>query len=236
MPEQNPEIISGTKKLKEGSSIYDFWLREYMGVNPANGEAWYRANAFVASNSIILENKDTVTNNVNNARFHYNGSSIPKLTGGVNTTLSFKGLALSALFVYQLGGKVYDGAFAALMGSGGYGSAKSVEILDRWQTPGQVTNVPRMDNARTADFNAASDRWLIDGSYLNIRTVTLSYQLPKAVLNKAKIQNAQIYVSGENFFISARRKGLNAQQNFDGVTSNVFSSAKSLVSGISFTF
>ena len=236
MPEQNPEIISGTKKLKEGSSIYDFWLREYMGVNPANGEAWYRANAFVASNSIILENKDTVTNNVNNARFHYNGSSIPKLTGGVNSTITFKGLSLSALFVYQLGGKVYDGAFAALMGSGGYGSAKSVEILDRWQTPGQVTNVPRMDNARTADFNAASDRWLIDGSYLNIRTVTLSYQLPKAVLNKAKIQNAQIYVSGENFFISARRKGLNAQQNFDGVTSNVFSSAKSLVSGISFTF
>ena len=236
MPEQNPEIISGTKKLKEGSSIYDFWLREYMGVNPANGEAWYRANAFVASNSIILENKDTVTNNVNNARFHYNGSSIPKLTGGVNSTITFKGLSLSALFVYQLGGKVYDGAFAALMGSGGYGSAKSVEILDRWQTPGQVTNVPRMDNARTADFNAASDRWLIDGSYLNIRTVTLSYQLPKAVLNKAKIQNAQIYVSGENFLISARRKGLNAQQNFDGVTSNVFSSAKSLVSGISFTF
>ena len=236
MPEQNPEIISGTKKLKAGSSIYDFWLREYMGVNPANGEAWYRANAFVASNSIILENKDTVTNNVNNARFHYNGSSIPKLTGGVNSTITFKGLSLSALFVYQLGGKVYDGAFAALMGSGGYGSAKSVEILDRWQTPGQVTNVPRMDNARTADFNAASDRWLIDGSYLNIRTVTLSYQLPKAVLNKAKIQNAQIYVSGENFLISARRKGLNAQQNFDGVTSNVFSSAKSLVSGISFTF
>ena len=236
MPEQNPEIISGTKKLKEGSSIYDFWLREYMGVNPANGEAWYRANAFVASNSIILENRDTVTNNVNNARFHYNGSSIPKLTGGVNSTITFKGLSLSALFVYQLGGKVYDGAFAALMGSGGYGSAKSVEILDRWQTPGQVTNVPRMDNARTADFNAASDRWLIDGSYLNIRTVTLSYQLPKAVLNKAKIQNAQIYVSGENFLISARRKGLNAQQNFDGVTSNVFSSAKSLVSGISFTF
>lgn len=236
MPEQNPEIISGTKKLKEGSSIYDFWLREYMGVNPANGEAWYRANAFVASNSFILENKDTVTNNMNNARFNYNGTSIPNLTGGINSTISYKGLSLSALFVYQLGGKVYDGAYAALMGSGGYGSAKSIEILGRWQTPGQVTNIPRMDNGRTADFNTASDRWLIDGSYLNIRTVTLSYQLPKTILNKAKIQNAQIYVSGENFFIQSKRKGMNAQQNFDGVTSNVFSSAKSLVSGISFTF
>ena len=236
MPEQNPEIISGTKKLKVGSSIYDFWLREYMGVNPANGEAWYRAVAFNAANSIITENKDTVTNNVNNARFYYNGSSIPALTGGFNSRISYKGLSLSALFVYQLGGKVYDGAYSALMGSGGYGSAKHIDILNRWETPGQITSTPRMDNGRTADFNAASDRWLIDGSYLNIRTVTLAYQLPKAVLNKAKVQNAQIYISGENFFILSRRVGLNAQQNFDGVTSNVFSSAKSLVSGISLTF
>ena len=88
MPEQNPEIISGTKKLKVGSSIYDFWLREYMGVNPANGEAWYRAVAFNAANSIITENKDTVTNTVNNARFYYNGSSIPALTGGFNSRIS----------------------------------------------------------------------------------------------------------------------------------------------------
>ena len=236
MPEQNPEIIDGTKKLKEGSSIYDFWLREYMGVNPANGEAWYRAATFIATNSIITENKDTVTNNVNNARYHYNGTAIPNLTGGVSTAISYKGLTLSALLVYQIGGTVYDGAYAGLMGAGGYGSAKHIDILNRWQTPGQVTNVPRMDNGRTADFDAASDRWLIDGSYLNIRTVTLSYQLPKMILSKFKMQNAQIYISGENFFISSRRKGMNVQQNFAGTTGNVFSAAKSLVSGISITF
>ncbi len=236
MPEQNPEIIDGTKKLKEGSSLYDYWLREYMGVNPANGEAWYRAASFIATNSFITENKDTVTNNVNNARYRYNGTSIPKMTGGISTAVKYKGVTLSALVVYQIGGKVYDASYAGLMGSGGYGSAKHIDILNRWQTPGQVTNVPRMDNGRTADFDAASDRWLIDGSYLNVRTVTLSYQLPKSLLSKAKIQNAQIYVSGENFFISSKRKGMNVQQGFNGVTGNVFSSAKNLVSGISLTF
>ena len=236
MPEQNPEIISGTKKLKVGSSVFDFWLRENLGVNPANGETWFRAANFVASNSLITEKGDTVTNSVNNARFIYSGSSIPALNGGFSNTFKYKGLSLSALVVYQIGGKVYDGAYAAVMGSGGYGSAKHIDILQRWQNPGDITNVPRMDNGRTADFNAASTRWLTDGSYLNLRTVTLSYTLPTNIFGKPIIQNAQVYVSGENFVILSARKGMNVQQNFGGTTDNVFSSAKSLVTGINITF
>lgn len=235
MPDENPEIIDGTKKLKVGSSVYDFWLREYRGVNPATGEAQYRAMSYVPANSRITETGDTLTTSINNARFHYNGSAIPAVTGGFSNTLRYKGLSLSALVVYQVGGKVYDGAYAALMGSGGYGSAKHVDMLNRWRNPGDVTTVPRLDNARTADFDAASDRWLIDASYLNVRSVTLSYNLPNLLARKLFFENAQVYVSGENFFILSRRSGMNVQQNFGGTTGNVFSSAKSLVLGVSFT-
>ncbi len=234
MPTESPEIISGTKKLKEGQSIYDYWLREYMGVNPANGEAQYRAVSYVPANSRITETGDTVTTNISNARFRYNGTAIPKLTGGFTNTLKYKGISLSALVVYQIGGKIYDDAYASLMGTG-YHNAKHVDILKRWQNPGDITDVPRMDAGRTADFNAASDRWLIDGSYLNIRSVTLAYALPKKIAQKIRMENAQIYVSGENFFIKSRRSGMNVQQNFGGTTSNVYSAAKSLVTGISFS-
>ena len=234
MPAESKEIIDGTKKLKEGSSLYDFWLREYKGVNPETGVAEYRAISYVASNSRITANGDTLTNNISNARFWYNGTSIPDLTGSVNTSLRYKGFTLSALMVYQLGGKVYDGAYAGLMGAG-YHNAKHVDILKRWQNPGDITNVPRMDAGRTADFDAASDRWLIDASFMNIRTVTLSYRLPKSVLSKFKIDNAQVYMSGENFLMLSRRSGMNVQQNFGGTTSNVYSPAKSLVLGISFS-
>lgn len=235
MPEENPEIISGTKKLAEGRSIYDFWLREYKGVDPATGNALYRAQNLVASNSFISETGDTLTTSLNNARYHFNGSAIPAFTGGFTNTLRYKGLSLSALVVYQVGGKVYDGAYAGLMSAGGYGSAKHIDILNRWQQPGDITNVPRMDIGRTADFDGASDRWLIDASYLNIRSVTLAYSIPKTIANKFFLQNAQVYVSGENFFIKSRRSGMNVQQNFAGTTGNVFSSAKSLVTGISFS-
>ena len=205
-----------------------------MGVNPANGDAEYRAVSHVPANSRITEKGDTVTNVISNARFRYNGTAIPNLTGGVTNTIRYKGLSLSALFVYQLGGKIYDDAYASLMGTG-YHNAKHIDILGRWQNPGDITNIPRMDAGRTADFNAASDRWLIDGSYLNIRTVTLSYALPKQLAKKLHLENAQIYISGENFFIKSRRSGMNVQQNFAGTTSNVYSSSKALVTGISFS-
>ncbi len=234
MPNESKEIIDGTKKLKEGSSLYDYWLREYKGVNPETGVAEYRAISYVASNSRITASGDTLTNNIANARFWYNGTSIADLTGSVNTALSYKGFSLTALMVYQLGGKIYDGAYASLMGAG-YHNAKHVDILKRWINPGDVTNVPRMDNGRTADFDAASDRWLIDGSFMNIRTVTLSYRLPKSISSKLKIDNGQVYVSGENFLMLSRRSGMNVQQNFGGTTSNVYSPAKSLVLGISFS-
>ena len=235
MPEENPEIIDGTKKLAVGRSIYDYWLREYKGVNPRTGEAQYRAANYVAGSSYVTETGDTLTTNVNNARYHYNGSSIPALSGGITNTFRYKGLTLSALAVYQLGGKTYDAAYAALMSSGGYGSAKSVDILNRWRAPGDITNVPRMDAARTTDFDAASDRWLIDASYLNIRSITLSYTVPTVLARRLFLENAQVYVSGENLLILSRRQGMNVQQNFTGVTSNAFSPAKSLVLGVSFT-
>ncbi|MCZ8216274.1 MAG: TonB-dependent receptor, partial [Cyclobacteriaceae bacterium] len=118
MPDATKEIITGTKKYMEGQSRYDFWLREFMGVSPETGEAYYRAENYVPANSIVLESGDTVTTSLNNARFHYNGSAIPDVSGGITNTFSFKGFSLSVLFVYQLGGKVYDATYQGLMGAG----------------------------------------------------------------------------------------------------------------------
>lgn len=242
MPEETPEIIDGTKKLKEGRSLYDFWLREYMGVRPDNGDALYRAETYNPANSFITEQGDTLTSSISNARFRYAGTSIPKLSGGFTNTFRYKSISLSVVAVYQLGGKIYDGAYASLMGSGGFGSAKHVDIMNRW-LPGEPTNVwtlnnshvPRMDDGRTADYNGASDRWLIDASFLNLRSVTLSYEIPKNWASKAFLNRAQVYISGENLMFLSKRDGMNVQQNYGGTTSNVYSPARSVVFGASLT-
>lgn len=236
MPAENPEIIDGTKKLRVGSSIYDYWLREWYGVNPANGDAEYRAMTLNPANSRITETGDTVTTNLNNARFHYNGSAIPDFTGAFTNTFSYKGLSVSAQFLYQIGGLIYDASYAGLMASAGYGAAKHVDIMNRWQKPGDVTDVPRADVGRSVDFNGTSDRWLTDGTSLNLRNINVSYTLPSSLSKRLRLQNAQIYLSGENLGLWNKRKGMNVLGNFTGVTGNVYSFYRNFVGGVSLTF
>jgi len=118
------------------------------------------------------------------------------------------------------------------MSSGTYGGAVSSEILNRWQQPGDITNIPRLDAGKLVDHNGASSRWLIDASYLNIRAINLSYELPKMLVSKIKATNAQFFVSAENLAFFSKRKGLNNQQAFSGVTSNAYPPAKVLTLGL----
>ncbi|MCW3088442.1 MAG: TonB-dependent receptor plug [Sediminibacterium sp.] len=236
MPPGQDEIISGTKKFAVGASSFDYWLRSYYGVDPSDGAALYYTDATttVAGRRIITNKdgrSDTVTTNVNNGRFEYKGSVIPDLYGSFTETFTYKGFTLAALFTFQLGGKTYDGAFQGLMSSGTYGGALSTEMLGRWQKPGDVTNIPRLDVGRTVDFNATSSRWLIDASYLNIRTVSLSHVLPSSVLSKLNLSGGQFFVSAENVAFFAKRKGMNNQQQFSGITSNAYPPARVITVG-----
>jgi len=236
MPEATPEIISGTKKLAVGRSQFDYWLREWYGVNPANGDAEYRAANFVVANSRVTETGDTVTTSLNNARFRYNGSAIPDFTGGLTNTFEYKGFSVSALFIYQIGGFIYDAAYASLMASSGYGSSKHVDMLQRWQKPGDVTNVPRADVGRSVDFNGASDRWLTDGTSLNLRNISHAYSFPQKLLRRAKLQGAQIFMNGENLALWNQRKGMDGLGDFSGVTGNTYSFYRNFVGGFNLTF
>lgn len=136
---------------------------------------------------------------------------------------------------YQQGGLVYDGTWAGLMSAGNYGAALHKDMLGRWQNAGDITDIPRMDVSQTAAFNAQSDRWLTDASFLNIRNITLTYDLPRSVSNRLNLQNVNIYLSGENIHMFSKRKGMNVEQSFTGVTSNEYVPARVLTTGINIT-
>lgn len=240
MPVETPEIISGTKKRAEGQSLYEYWLRHYYGVDPTDGSALYAYNTFNSS-CRILDNgkggKDTVTTDIANAKYFYVGeTSIPKVYGSVSNSFRYKDFELSIMITYQLGGKIYDGAYASLMHAGTYGAGWSTDILNRWQKPGDITNVPRLDNSKVAIFDAGTDRWLIDASYLSINNVNLSYNLPKKWLGKINAQNARVYLSGENLAFFSKRKGMNVNGAFDGTTGDTYNVARVLTAGVNITF
>ncbi|HMR84293.1 MAG TPA: hypothetical protein PKE30_14220, partial [Niabella sp.] len=110
------------------------------------------------------------------------------------------------------------------------------DIQKRWQNPGDVTNVPRMDNLRTAEFGAASTRWLTSATYLAINNLSLAYHLPSSILTKIGAGGARVYVSAENLRFFTKRKGMNVNGNFAGTTGDTFDAARIINAGISVNF
>ena len=229
------EIISGSKKLMVGRSIYDYWLREWWGVDSDDGAALYRADDVEAS-SVRIKGNDTLTTDINNAKYKYSGTAIPDIFGSLTSSLRYKGLELSFMFTYQAGGLVLDYNYQSCMSSGTYGTGYSIDILNRWQEPGDITDVPRMDDTQTSNFNATSSRWLTDASFLNLRNLVLSYDIPENLTRRLGMTRARVYFSGENLFLINARKGMNVQQNFSGTTSNVYTPNRVITVGVNVNF
>lgn len=226
------EIISGTKKLMVGRSINDYWLREWYGVDPNDGAALYRNNPG-ATGFRLTPKGDTVATNPTNARFGYVGTAIPDWYGAFNFSFRYKNLTLSSLMNWQLGGLTYDDTYAAYMHSGTYGASLHRDMLQRWQKPGDITNVPRMDNAQTSFFGATSSRFLTDASFLNIQNITLAYDF-KGQLGKKTLpfQNGRLFLAVENVKMFTKRSGMNPMQSFSGVTSIGYIPARVLNIGV----
>lgn len=233
------EIIDDDKKLMVGHSIYDYWLKDSYGVDPADGAALYFPTEDAITNAgsdIRTVDGNILTTSSGNAEFHYAGTAIPDLTGAITNSFTYKDFNLGFLFTYQIGGESIDYNYASIMSTGSYGASLSTDILDRWQQPGDITDVPRMDTSKTTDFNAASDRWLVDASYLNLKQISMGYNLPKDLLDNIGVSTAKFYVSAENVFSLNARKGLNVQQEFSGTTANVYTPSRIITLGLNVKF
>lgn len=207
-------IVVGNKKWTVGSSIYDFWLREFAGVDASTGESLYYKDVLGTDGKPTGER--LLTNNISQASYYYKGSAIPDFLGGVTNTFSYKNFDLSFLLTFSYGGKFYDGNYANLMLQGqSYGLGWHKDILDRWQKPGDVTNVPRVQNG-IIQQDGASSRFLFDGSYVNVKNVTLSYTIPKNVLSKIGVAGTQVFANIDNAYLFTSKKGMDPQRSFTG--------------------
>lgn len=227
------EISAGCHKRMTGHSIYDYFLPVYTGVDPENGDALYRTDVLDDKENVIDE---TTTNDINKATSYYCGTALPKIFGSIDNSLFYKGLGLSFRFTYRLGGQTYDDAYASLMHSGTYGRAFHSDIAGRWKQLGDRTNVPRLDSGNTDNLVAATNRWLTSASFLALKSVTLSYNLPAKIPEFLHLKDIRIYGGGENLFMLTHRKGMNPQYRFTGVSANDYSPARTFSFGIDVEF
>jgi hypothetical protein len=138
---------------------------------------------------------------------------------------------------WQIGGLTYDDTYAAFMHSGTYGASMHRDMLQRWKAPGDITNVPRADNAQTSFFGAASSRWLTDASFLNIQNITLVYDFKGRVGKKTlPFQSGRLFLAVENVQMFTQREGMNPMQSFSGVTSVGYIPARVMNLGVNVNF
>ena len=106
-------------------------------------------------------------------------------------------------------------------------------MLRRWQQPGDVTDVPRMEI--NGDV-LVTDRYLIDASYFAIKNITLSYTLPKNIVSKASLSGVRVYGSYDNVALFSHLDGMDPQYNFSGGTNYTYSPIKTLSVGVEVNF
>ncbi len=240
LPSSYEGRINVTKKYQTGQSMYEYWLDDWAMVNPATGTNLYRPEkgSDVPTASQVIINGDTLSSSSTYARQYFAGSAIPDFFGSINNTFTYKNWSLQMLFIYQVGGYTYDNDYQSLMYRGSTssstnGRALHKDMLQRWQKPGDVTDINKLTNSTS--YLSQSDRWLIKSDYLNLRTVALTYNLPKRFLSRLKLTNAKAYVNGENIFITSKRKGLDPTQTYTGSASYTYAPSRIISFGLNLT-
>jgi hypothetical protein len=178
------------------------------------------------------------TNIYSSAKRQLFGSAAPKYFGGLTTTFSLMGFDLQSDFVYNYGNLVTDGwIFYAI--DGAFPDLNKYALnLQRWQKPGDITNVPRYVYGATNNSNAFSSRFLYKGDFIRLRNVTLGYNLASALTRRIGINNVRVYVRGTNLWTKTYDKNLTVDPE-QGLTStsnlNIFYS-RSLTVGATIGF
>ncbi len=149
-----------------------------------------------------------------------NKTAIPDLRGAFRLNAQFGDFSLSTLFNYQLGGWAYDSAYASLMANNLNGVNNfHVDIRDRWQAPGDVTNIPRQDVRKQIQQNSLSTRFLTKSDYIALNNIRIGYSVPKSITSKIGLKKADVFVTGDNLWFMSERQGFNPSTAITGGTS-----------------
>lgn len=211
-----------------GSSLYNYYLYEWVGVDPESGLPVY--------NHYDDEGNVTLVNSTSEASYRKTGKTpIPDLYGGFSTAIAYKGFDLSAQFAYQIGGWTFDSVYQQLMSAGRSGNNWHKDIFNRWTPENTDTDVPRVQmNYQGA--NESSTRWLTSASYFSIKNITLGYTLPKHIVNSLAVENVRVYLTGDNLFYTSARKGMDVRKSFSGANGFTYSALRTISGGVTLTF
>jgi TonB-linked SusC/RagA family outer membrane protein len=226
-----PDILgSALNRAQAGQPLGTFIGPEYAGVDPANGNALYYLNS---TNSDGTLNRGTTTN-INQAANVPIGNPNPTWTGGITNTFTYKGFDLNATLVGVFGNQIYDaaGPYFSTGFNNGFDN-QTRDQLNRWQRPGDITNVPKAVYGGGIGTGQSS-RFVQNGDYGRLRSVVLGYNLPSSLAKRGHLQSARIFVQGYNLLTFTKYTGWDPEVSTDYVTGTSNASSNNISQGISF--
>ncbi|QMU29693.1 SusC/RagA family TonB-linked outer membrane protein [Adhaeribacter radiodurans] len=199
------------RRTQEGAALGSFWLYKQLYVDPETGNAVF--------DDVDKDGKLT------QADRQLLGNLIPKFYGGFTNNFSYKGFDVNVLFTYQYGNSVFNFNKYILEGGGTRDASRSIlkSQLDRWQKPGDKTNTPRVTSVGNNYNIEQNSRYLEDGSFIRLKSISLGYTLPTSLTSRLKLNKVRLYALGTNLWITTKYTGADpessgsAGQNLDGL-------------------
>ena len=229
-------IDLGAFRLQEGKSRFDYFIREFAGVDPTNGDALWYTDILDATTGEPTGERETTNSRPGATEYFTGKSAIADLNGGFSTNFTYKNFSLDASFAYQIGGYGYDGVYQNLLGTTSAGDNFHNDVFDSWTPENTTASIPRLD---IIDNNQAgfSDFFLVDASYLSLQNITLSYNLDRQLVNKIGFSSVRLYATGNNLaFWSKARQGYDPRLSVTGNASNEFGLTRTTSLGVTLKF
>ncbi|SEB77309.1 TonB-linked outer membrane protein, SusC/RagA family [Tenacibaculum sp. MAR_2009_124] len=223
-----------------GRGLWDFYMREWAGVDPNTGKATWSQYYHDANNNGTVDagegitslyeyqqqnpnntvTKTTTTTYADATQKYIDKSIIPTVRGAFRLNAKIHDFSISTLFGYSLGGYAYDGVYAGLMGTRQIGSSNwHADIRDSWKKPGDVTDIPQLISDRDLQSNSISSRFVTSTDYLSLNNVRIGYTVPRKFIEASGLGALSLWVSGDNLFLLTSRDGFNPTTSETGASS-----------------
>ncbi len=221
---------------QEGKSTLALYGREWAGVEDETGKnLWFLNNDQTPD---LMVDGRPATYNYTKASEKIIGDVHPKLFGGLNTSVEWKGISLSLNFTYKIGGYTYDAVGRDVTDDGYYWERiiSKDQYDNRWTPENKTAKYPMRIAIDLEDVNQRSTRHMHKADYLRLKGMTLAYNLPKNIVSKIKLANARVYFNGTNLFTMAAYDVYDPEVNEYGTRGWEIPLGKTYTFGIDFTF
>lgn len=237
LPDNNADIIVGNIIRRVGERLDSFYLVEYAGVDPANGDALFYKNTLKSDGTL----DKTATNDYSQAQRIVAGSSTPDWIAGFTNTFDYRNFDFSFTLQGEFGASIYNAGGKFMSTSGDWFDNQTVDQMARWQKPGDITMVPQ---ARLGDGNGTqeSTRYLEKSDFVRLRNVSLGYTIDKNLTTNWGISKIRFYITAINALTFTKYSGYDpearADTNRGGGGSSFYSAppAKTFTFGVNVNF